>query len=53
MILVNYFFSTVGQEKDEKDNNATASVSVKRDVAMEMTGYIVYTFFNNFNSSLQ
>jgi hypothetical protein len=42
IIILNDFFRTAGREKDVRDNNATAYVFVRRDVAMAITGYIVH-----------
>ncbi len=45
IIILNNFLRTAGQETDERDNNATVSVSVKREVVMEITGYIIHLLF--------
>ena len=37
--VLHNFPRTSGQEKDEKDNNATISVFVDREVIMDITGY--------------
>ncbi|CAB4012788.1 Hypothetical predicted protein, partial [Paramuricea clavata] len=38
--------ATAGREKDERDNNATAYISVRRDVAMAITGTSVPKLLN-------
>ena len=37
--VLHNFPRSSGQEKDEKDNNATISVFVNREVIMDITGY--------------
>lgn len=37
--VLHNFPRSSGQEKDEKDNNATISVFVNREVMMDITGY--------------
>jgi hypothetical protein len=45
-------FRTFGKEQDNFDNNDTASIPVKRDVLMELTGYVpLHWRINYFKSS--